>query len=350
MDTNYTNILVTGGCGFIGSNFIRHIFFKYPEYRIVNLDALTYAGNKENLLDVQAAAFQETATDRYTFILGNVCDKDLLDRIFEKYIFKHIIHFAAETHVDRSIFNVSDFIETNVNGTRAIIETMRKHNNSRLVHISTDEVYGDVPRGFSNEEALLNPSNPYAASKAAAEMLIKAYMRTHMVSAIVIRGSNNYGPYQYPEKLIPLAISNMIEDKKIPVHGQGRQVRSWLHVRDFCSAIDLIMHQGQAFATYNVSGEEKSVLGVLHLIAPILGKELAGLANHINDRPGGDMRYAPDSSKLRTELSWQPKYSLASSLGDIVSWYLENKSWWEKIRLTQEYKNLYERQSQAKWN
>lgn len=350
MPDNYTNILVTGGCGFIGSNFVRHMFFKYPQYRVVNLDALTYAGNKENLIDVQAASAKEPGGNRYTFILGNVCDRNLLDKIFQEYRFKYVVHFAAETHVDRSIFNVSDFIETNINGTRAIIETIRKHNNAKLVHISTDEVYGDVPHGFSNEETLLNPSNPYAASKAGAEMLVKAYMRTFSIPAIIVRGSNNYGPYQYPEKLIPLAISNIIEDKPIPIHGQGEQIRSWLHVLDFCAAIDLIVHQGKIFEIYNVSGEEKSVLDILGLIAKSLKVDLERFKNHISGRPGGDMRYAPDSGKLKRELSWQPEHSLAESVDNIVAWYLENREWWEKIKQTQEYKNLYNRQSQAKWN
>lgn len=350
MTDNYTNILVTGGCGFIGSNFIRHMFFKYPQYRLVNLDALTYAGNKENLVDVAAAAAKEPNGDRYTFILGNICDRDLLDKIFQEYKFKYVIHFAAETHVDRSIFNVSDFIETNINGTRAIIETIRKHSHARLVHISTDEVYGDVPHGFSNEETLLNPSNPYAASKAGAEMLVKSYIRTFSIPAIIIRGSNNYGPYQYPEKLIPLSISNIIEGKKIPVHGQGDQIRSWLHVLDFCAAIDVIVHRGQLSEIYNVAGEEKNILNVLSLITKVLKVDLESFINHISGRPGADMRYAVDSSKLEKQLGWQRQYSLDNSLGEVINWYLNNKDWWQKIKQTQEYENLYDRQSKAKWN
>ncbi|OGY90828.1 MAG: dTDP-glucose 4,6-dehydratase [Candidatus Komeilibacteria bacterium RIFCSPLOWO2_02_FULL_48_11] len=350
MSDNYTNILITGGCGFIGSNFIRHLFFKYPEYRIVNLDALTYAGNKENLIDVQEKVAKEPGGDRYTFILGNVCDKDLLDKIFQEYRFKYVVHFAAETHVDRSIFNVSDFIETNINGTRNLIETIRKYPGTQLVHISTDEVYGDVPIGFSNEETLLNPSNPYAASKAGAEMLVKSYMRTFATPAIIVRGSNNYGPYQYPEKLIPLAVSNIIEGKLIPIHGNGQQIRSWLHVLDFCAAIDLIIHQGTIFETYNVAGEEKSVLEILELIAKSLQVELAKHRNHIGGRPGGDMRYAVDSSKLEKQLSWQRNYVLEESIDDVVAWYLNNKSWWQKVKQTKEYANLYERQSKAQWN
>lgn len=350
MPDNHTNILVTGGAGFIGSNFIRHMFFKYPQYRIVNLDALTYAGNKENLIDIESAAAKESIADRYTFIKGDICDRDLLDIIFAKYKFKYIVHFAAETHVDRSIFNVSDFIETNINGTRAIIETMRKFNHARFVHMSTDEVYGDVPHGFSNEETLLNPSNPYAASKAGAEMLVNAYMRTFDIPAIIVRGSNNYGRYQYPEKLIPLAVSNIIEGKKIPIHGQGQQIRSWLHVLDFCSAIDLIIHQGKLGEIYNVAGEERNVLDILSLIAKLLNVNLKSYANHINDRPGVDMRYAVDSSKLEKELSWQRQYFLDDSMGAVVAWYLANKAWWQRIKQTKEYANLYERQSQARWN
>lgn len=350
MENNYTNILITGGCGFIASNFIRHMFFKYPEYRIVNLDALTYAGNLDNLADIQKIAEKDGDIGRYSFIHGNVCNRALLDDIFQKNNFKFVVHFAAETHVDRSIFNVSDFVETNINGTRAVMEIGQKHSVPRMVHISTDEVYGDVPNGMSNEETLLNPSNPYAASKAAAEMLIKAFMKTHSVPAIVIRGSNNYGPYQYPEKLIPLAISNLIEKKKVPIHGQGKQIRSWLHVQDFCSAIDLIAHNGRIFEIYNVSGEERNVLEILNLIANCLNMELDPYKDHVNDRPSADMRYAPDSSKLKNELSWQRKYSLESSIQDIVDWYLKNKEWWQKIKQTKEYENLYERQSKAKWN
>jgi len=350
MNNNYTNILITGGCGFIASNFIRHMFHKYPDYRIVNLDALTYAGNPDNLKDIEKASQEEPNSDRYRFIHGNICDRNLLDKIFSKYNFKMVIHFAAETHVDRSIFNVSDFIETNINGTRAIIEMVQKYGVPRMVHISTDEVYGDVPQGSSNESTLLNPSNPYAASKAAAEMLINAFMKTHQVPAIVIRGSNNYGSYQYPEKLIPLSISNLIEEKKIPIHGKGEQIRSWLHVLDFCNAIDLVAHQGRIFEIYNVSGEERSVLQILELIAANLNMNLESFKSHVNDRPSADSRYAPDSSKLKNELYWQPKHSLESSMGDIVAWYLENRGWWEKIKQTKEYENLYERQSKAKWN
>ena len=350
MKNNYTNILVTGGCGFIASNFIRLIFHKYSEYRIVNLDALTYAGNPNNLIDIEKAAQEDPNKDRYNFIRGNICDRELLDEIFQKYNFKYVIHFAAETHVDRSIFNVSDFIETNINGTRAIIEAVQKYNVSRMVHISTDEVYGDVSKGASTEETLLNPSNPYSASKSAAEMLINAFMKTHRVPAIIIRGSNNYGAYQYPEKLIPLAISNLIDKKKIPIHGQGKQIRSWLHVLDFCSAIDIITHNGKDFEIYNVSGEEKNVLEILELIARSLDMDLEQYKVHVNDRPSADTRYAPDSTKLRSQLFWEPKYSISESMSDIVDWYLKNKAWWEEIKATKEYKNLYERQSKGKWN
>mgnify|MGYP001582757572 CR=1 FL=1 len=248
------NILICGGSGFIGSNFIRYLFHKYQNYRIFNLDLLTYAGNPENLLDVEN---HETAAQsdkrRYQFIRGDICDGVLLGNLFDKYNFSAVINFAAESHVDRSFINVFDFVRTNIEGVRSLIEICRKSRVPRFIQISTDEIYGPVPEGFSGEDAPFRPSNPYAASKAAADLLVQSYIRTHQVPALIIRSSNNFGPYQYPEKLIPLVISNIIEGKKVPVHGSGEHRRSWIHVNDFCSAIDLVLHKAPDYSIYNIS-------------------------------------------------------------------------------------------------
>lgn len=334
----------------MGSNFVRFLYHKYPDYQIFNLDALTYAGNPENLADIETDETKLSQADkRYVFIKGDICDFVLLENLFDRYTFDLIFHFAAETHVDRSIFNVADFIRTNIEGTRSLLEIARKRHSPRFVHISTDEVYGSVPKGFSKEDAPLRPSNPYSTSKAGADMLVQAYIKTYHVPALIVRGSNNFGPYQYPEKLIPLAISNMIEGTKIPVHGSGQHVRSWLHVQDFCSAVDLVAHEGVEGDIYNVSGEPRTNVEVLQVIANYLGKNLDTHKNHINDRPAADLRYAPDSSKLQEALGWSRKYTLAASLDNVVKWYLDNRDWWQKIKLKKEFLDHYQKQSKAQW-
>jgi len=263
MQLSFKNILVCGGSGFIGSNFIRYIYNKYPDCKIFNLDLLTYAGNPANLADIEEKENKRNpANQRCHFFRGDICDGALLANIFEKYNFDAVINFAAESHVDRSFVSVFDFIRTNVEGVRSLIEATRKYKVSRFVQISTDEIYGSVPEGFSTEDAPLKPSNPYAASKAAADLLVQSYIKTHQVPALIVRGSNNYGPFQYPEKLIPLAISNIIEGIKVPIHGSGEHRRTWIHVNDFCSAIDTALHKAPDYSIYNASGEEKTNLEI----------------------------------------------------------------------------------------
>lgn len=347
---SHIHILITGGCGFIGSNFVRYLYEKYPSYQIVNLDALTYAGNVENLSDIEAreqgVLFENR---RYQFMKGDISDVMLVESLFKKYPFQNIFHFAAETHVDRSFFNVSDFLRTNIQGTWALLEAARRHRTPRFVHISTDEVYGSVESGFSSEDAPLRPSNAYASSKAGADLLVQSYMKSFDSPALIIRGSNNFGPYQYPEKLIPLAVTNLIEQKHIPVHGTGLHTRSWLHVHDFCRAIDLIAHRASAPAIYNVAGEPKTNIEILHAIADILGEDIAKYARHINDRPGADLRYAPDAGALERDLSWRRVHSIESSLRDVIQWYVDRKNWWQKIKAQKEFSDHYEKQSRGLW-
>jgi dTDP-glucose 4,6-dehydratase len=343
-------ILVTGGCGFIGSNFIRHLYEKYPSYRIVNFDLLTYAGNSDNLTDITLKESAiPSALRRYSFIQGNINNKGQLDALFSKYAFFLVFNFAAETHVDRSIISMNNFLHTNVNGVWTLSEAIREHKIPRFVHISTDEVYGSVDTGYTDEKTPLNPSNPYSASKASGDLILRSFIRTHQMPALIVRGSNNYGPYQYPEKLIPLAVSNLIEKKKIPLHGDGRHVRSWLHVNDFCNAIDLVGHKGKIGEIYNVSGEERTNMDVLSIIAEHLNIPLEKNLCRVDDRPGSDLRYAPNSAKIRRELEWVPNFFFDKHIGDVVKWYTEAKPWWEAIKSRTEYAEHYERQSTGKW-
>ncbi len=346
----FARVLVTGGAGFIGSNFIRAYYHAHPRAQIVNLDLLTYAGNPENLVDIEQGECQQPAeTRRYQFIQGDVCDEALLERLFCTHHFDLVIHFAAESHVDRSIFNLTHFVRTNIDGTRCLIEAARRHRVGRFINISTDEVYGSIPAGTASEAAPLNPSNPYSASKAGADLLVSAYMRTHRFPAVIVRGSNNYGPYQYPEKLIPLAITNLLEGKPIPVHGAGNQVRSWLHVQDFCRAIDLIVAGAPDGSVYNVSGEEKTNVEILTALTGHLGLRLDDVKVHVNDRPGGDVRYAPDSAKLQRELGWSRLHRVEEAVSDVVRWYQANPAWWKQIRLKPGFLEHYERQSNGRW-
>lgn len=350
MEYNNCNILVTGGSGFIGSNFIRWIYNHYPSYRIFNLDALTYAGNPENLFDIERQEIAKRPEEkRYHFINGDVCDGTLLDAIFHANDFAFVVHFAAETHVDRSLMNAAHFIRTNIEGTRSLMECIHQHKTPRFVHISTDEVYGSIENGFSDEQAPLRPSNPYSTSKAGADLLVQSYAKTYEIPALIVRGSNNYGPYQYPEKLIPMSISNLMEGKKIPLHGSGNHVRSWLHVNDFCSAIDTVMHKGQERGIYNVSGEQMSNLEIVNLVAQYVGKDIAQYKEHVGDRPGADMRYAPDSTRIARELKWSRVHAVQSSLRDVVEWYKGHQEWWQKIKSTSEFQEYYDKQAKAQW-
>jgi dTDP-glucose 4,6-dehydratase len=348
--TQYKNILVTGGCGFIGSNFIRHIYHAHLDYRIFNLDALTYAGNPENLADLDLIEGELDESDRrYIFLKGDVADRELLDVLFAEHHFEFIFHFAAETHVDRSFFHFANFVRTNVEGTLALAALVLRYG-GRMVHISTDEVYGSIPEGFVTEGAPFNPSNPYASSKAAADMLLQSFTRNYGAPILTVRATNNYGKYQYPEKLIPLGITNLLDGLVIPIHGSGLHLRQWLHVEDFARAIDLVALKGEDGAIYNVAGEHESNLGVLEIIAEHLGKDLSLHKEHTPDRPNQDARYAIDASRIKQELGWRPQHSFRESLPDVVDWYIAKEGWWRKIKEKREFLDHYEKQRKAEWH
>ena len=344
------NILVTGGCGFIGSNFVHYLYEKYPDYRIYVLDVLTYAGNLENLKDIEEKELNMPEDQsRYVFVKADVSDEEALERLFKEHTFSYIFHFAAESHVDRSFFNFSNFVRTNIEGA-LILAMLAQRYGGTMVHISTDEVYGSIPeeQGFVKEDAPFWPANPYASSKAAADMLLQTYMQTSKVSLRIVRATNNYGPYQYPEKLIPLAITNLLEDKNIPLHGSGEHLRQWLHVLDFCSAIDFVAHEGDENGVYNVAGEHESNIDVLRLVAEYLGKDLEQYLDRVADRPNPDMRYAIDSSKLESQ-GWKRKYSFREELPNIIDWYRSNEEWWRKLKRKKEFLMHYELQKEAKF-
>lgn len=328
----------------MGSHFIRHLYYKYPSYQIFNLDLLTYAGNLENLADIIACE-QKEKKKRYFFLKGDIGKRMLLNKLFSQYDFSAVVNFAAESHVDRSIINAVEFIRTNVQGAYILLDTVYQHKIPRFVYISTDEVYGDISLGErSKETSPLAPTNPYAASKASADLMVQSYIKTHKLPALILRSSNNYGSYQYPEKLHPLVITNFLEGKKIPVHGRGNQVRSWLHVSDFCRALDLVLHKGRNFSIYNAAGEERSTLEVIKGIARILGKDLKKYLKYVHDRPGVDFRYAPDDSKIKRELGFKREHSYEHSLKDLVDWYVKNKNWWLKIKQKKEFQDHYQKQ------
>lgn len=329
-------LLVTGGAGFIGSNFIRYVLQEHPDWVVTNLDKLTYAGNPENLKDVEG-------NPRYTFIRGDIADRELVDKLLSKE-FDAVINFAAESHVDRSIMDASPFIETNVRGTQVLLEGARQHGITRFLQVSTDEVYGSLgSEGKFSEESPLLPNSPYAASKAAADLLCRAYYRTYNLPVVITRSSNNFGPYQFPEKLIPLTITNALEEKPVPIYGDGLNVRDWLYVKDHCRALALILKQGKAGEIYNIGGGLE--LSNLELVEAIL-KRLAkprSLIEFVPDRPGHDRRYALDWSKLKGELNWEPAQSFDETMHETISWYLESKRWWQRIK-TGDYLEYYRKQ------
>jgi len=328
-------ILVTGGAGFIGSNFVRHMLDTYPEDQIVNLDVLTYAGNLENLSDIED-------DPRYTFLKGDITDGDTVEEIVKDGV-DAIVNFAAESHVDRSIQDPGVFVRTNVMGTQMLLDAAKAHHVSRYIQVSTDEVYGALgPTGMFTEETPLSPNSPYSASKAGADMLTRAYGKTFGLSVNITRCSNNYGPYQFPEKLIPLMIANALEDKDLPVYGDGMQVRDWLHVKDHCRAIDTVLRKGKPGQVYNVGGNnEKANIEIVNLILDTL-KKPDSLIKHVTDRPGHDRRYAIDNTKITTELGWLPSYTFEEGMKETIEWYLANRNWWERIR-SGDYQAYYER-------
>ncbi|MCS7036183.1 MAG: dTDP-glucose 4,6-dehydratase [Saprospiraceae bacterium] len=342
-------ILITGGAGFIGSHAVRLFVQRYPQYRIINLDALTYAGNLANLRDVEQAP-------NYTFVRGDIRDAALLDRLFEEYRFDAVIHLAAESHVDRSIDNPLAFVETNVLGTVNLLNAARKHwagrfEGRRFYHISTDEVYGSLgSEGYFTEETPYDPRSPYSASKAASDHFVRAYFHTYGLPVVLSNCSNNYGPYQFPEKLIPLMINNIREGRPLPVYGDGRNVRDWLWVIDHAEAMDAILHRGRVGETYNIGGHnEWANIDLVYLLCD-LADELLGrpagtarqLITFVKDRPGHDRRYAIDASKIRRELGWQPSIAFEEGLRKTIQWYLDNTEWLQQV-VSGEYRAYYEK-------
>jgi len=327
-------LLVTGGVGFIGSNFIRHIRQEHPDWEITNLDKLTYAGNLENLKDIQDQP-------GYHFVKGDIADRKLVDKLLGQE-FDVIVNFAAESHVDRSILDASPFIETNVKGTQVLLEGAKNHGIQRFIQVSTDEVYGSIERGEFTEKSPLSPNSPYSASKAAADLLCRAYFETHHLPAIVTRCTNNLGPYQFPEKLIPLAVTNALENKPVPVYGDGLNIRDWIFVADHCRALDAVIQKGQPGEIYNIGGgNEKTNLELIRKLLGLLDKPQS-LIQFVTDRPAHDRRYAVDCARIATELGWKPAYSFEKALSATVDWYLKNESWWRSIK-SGEYAKYYER-------
>ncbi len=341
-------LLVTGGAGFIGSNFVRHMLAEYADCRVVNLDKLTYAGNLENLRDVEA-------DPRYRFVRGDIADPADVERAVAAAReawggLDAIVNFAAESHVDRSIEDPSVFLRTNVLGTQVLLDAARRHGVGRFLHVSTDEAYGTLAEGEDpwTEESPLRPNSPYSASKAGADLLVRAYGRTYGLPVLITRCSNNYGPYQFPEKLIPLAITNALEGKPVPVYGDGRNIRDWIHVEDHCRALDLVLRGGRPGEVYNVAGEnEWRNIDIVRAILRELGMPDEPGApgcpiRFVADRPGHDWRYAMGSEKLRRELGWERRWSFEAGLRATVRWYVGNRPWWERVK-SGEYRAYYER-------
>ena len=332
------NILVTGGAGFIGSNFIYYELEKHPDRRIVCLDALTYAGNLETLE-------RALKSKNFRFVKGDITDRKAVEALFLEESFDAVVNFAAESHVDRSIDEPEVFLKTNILGTQVLLDACRKRA-IRFHQVSTDEVYGDLPLDrpdlFFTEETPIHTSSPYSASKAAADLLVTAYFRTYGAKVTISRCSNNYGPYHFPEKLIPLIIANALEGKELPVYGEGKNVRDWLYVKDHCKAIDLILENGRLGEVYNIGGHnERTNLEVVKTVLKILGKS-ESLIKFVKDRPGHDMRYAIDPTKIKNELGWYPETTFEDGIEKTVKWYLENRQWWENI-INGDYVKYYER-------
>jgi dTDP-glucose 4,6-dehydratase len=329
-------ILVTGGCGFIGSNFIRYLLRQPEPYHLVNLDALTYAGNPANLQDLQR-------DPRYTFVHGDICDRPLVERLLADGV-EAVVHLAAESHVDRSILDAAAFIRTNVVGTHTLLEAARKAGVSRFVHVSTDEVYGSLgATGRFTEASPLAPNSPYAASKAASDLLVRAYVQTYGLPAVITRASNNYGPYQFPEKVIPLFITNALEGRELPVYGDGQHVREWLFVEDHCEGLRRVLREGRVGEVYNIGGgQECANVDLARLIVQAVGAP-ERLITFVKDRPAHDRRYALSCEKMAAELGWQPRVTLTEGLARTVAWYRRHEAWWRALK-GKEYQAYYRRQ------
>lgn len=337
------NILVTGGAGFIGSNYINYILSKRDDCFIVNLDKLTYAGNLENLKPVEGKK-------NYNFIKGDITNNELVDYLFRRFEIKFVVNFAAESHVDRSILGSEIFYRTNVIGTTVLLEASRRYHVEKFLQVSTDEVYGSLgPSGLFTEQTPLSPNSPYSSSKAAADMAALAFHHTYGLPVVITRCSNNYGPLQFPEKLIPLMIINALNNKKLPVYGDGLNVRDWIYVIDHNKAVELVLENGKVGEVYNVgAGREMKNIEIVKLILKKLGKG-EELIEFVKDRPGHDRRYAIDSSKIRNELGWKPEFDFENAIGDTIDWYLQNKKWWQRI-ISGEYQNYYNEQYAHRFN
>lgn len=329
------SILVTGGAGFIGSNFVRYMVNKYPDYRIIVLDALTYAGNRENLVDLEGRM-------NYFFYHGNICDAKVVENLVSNV--DTIINFAAETHVDRSILAAGSFIQTDIVGTFTLLEAAKKYGIQRYIQISTDEVYGSIEEGSFYEDSPLKPNSPYSASKAGADLLVRSYFKTYGLPTIITRSSNNFGPYQYPEKLIPLFITNAIDDQPLPLYGDGKNVRDWIYVLDNCEAIDVVLHQGEPGEIYNIgAGNEMQNIQITEMILEKLGKPKS-LITHVPDRPGHDRRYSLNCEKIRA-LGWKPSHNFEQALEETIQWYVSHQDWWRRIKEKQkEFQEYYQKQ------
>lgn len=320
------NILVTGGAGFIGSNFIHYMLKNYETYKIINYDALTYSGNLNNVKSIQE-------NPNYSFVKGKIQNGELLEHVVKERDVQVIVNFAAESHVDRSIENPIPFYDTNVIGTVTLLELVKKYSHIKLVQVSTDEVYGSLGKtGKFTEETPLAPNSPYSSSKASSDMIALSYYETYQLPVIITRCSNNYGPYQYPEKLIPLMVTNALEGKELPLYGDGLNVRDWLHVTDHCSAIDTVLHKGCVGEVYNIGGNnEKTNIDVVEQIIKLLGKTKKDI-EFVTDRLGHDRRYAIDAQKMKNEFEWEPKYTFEQGLKETVEWYKNNVDWWKPLK------------------
>jgi len=332
-------LLITGGLGFIGSNFIRYILNKYKNYEVVNLDKMTYAANPENLRDIENDR-------RYKFVKGDICDKNLVDNLVSAEKPDVIINFAAETHVDRSILEPEAFIKTDIFGTYTLLEAVKAHKIEKYIQISTDEVYGSIEKGKFTEESTIKPNSPYSSSKAGADLLVRAYFETYNLPVVITRSSNNYGPYAYPEKMIPLFITNLIEGKKVPLYGDGLNIRDWLYVLDNCSGIDVVLHKGKIGEVYNIGADnERTNKEITEIILKELGKD-KNFIEYVKDRPGHDFRYALDSKKIK-KLGWRPEYDFKKAIKETIEWYVSNPDWWKKIK-SGEYLEYYKKQYRSR--
>ncbi|WP_172256998.1 dTDP-glucose 4,6-dehydratase [Saccharibacillus deserti] len=329
-------LLITGGAGFIGSNFVLYMLRQHPDYEIINVDALTYAGNLENLKAIEQ-------NPKHTFVKADICDAAKMDELIGQGV-DIVVNFAAESHVDRSILEPDVFVKTNVLGTQVLLDAAKKHNVTKFVQVSTDEVYGTLGEtGLFTEETPLTPNSPYSASKAGGDLLVRAYHETFGLPVNITRCSNNYGPYQFPEKLIPLIISKALNDQPLPVYGDGLNIRDWLYVEDHCSAIDLVIHEGVNGEVYNIGGNnERTNLHIIRTILEQLGKP-ESLITYVQDRPGHDRRYGIDPAKITNELGWKPKHNFETGIRETISWYLANKEWWTRIQ-SGEYEQYYAKQ------